>query len=137
MLDLTHGHDSALLKSVAVSATTIVEEGEWIVIDAATGKGVKQVGAYDPVTQGAVYQVYGGNKVRFDSKALGVVTACLGKGYVGTTDKVEAVTIKNGDFLTVKDGVLTKATAGTTADLAIVASCTKTPVGGVIEFTRL
>lgn len=137
MLDLTHGHDSALLKSVAVATTAVVDEGEWIMIDAASGKAVKQTGTYDPATQGAIYQVYGGNKVRFDSKALGVVTACLGKGYVGTTDKVEAVTIKSGDMLTVKDGMLTKATVGTTPDLAVVGSCTKTPVGGIIEFTRL
>lgn len=137
--DLVKGHEYALLQSDAAKAGTAIEEGQWVVFDPVTSEFVPQVGKYDPATQGAIFPVYGGNKVRFDSQALGVVTVAMGKSFVGRTNKVAAVAIKKGDALTVLDGVITKAAltgAEITPATAIIGWCTKANTDGIIEFAR-
>lgn len=137
--DITKGHAYSIMESQPVKAGAVIEEGEWAVYDPTTSEFVKQAGVYDPATQGAAFPIYGGNKVRYDSQALGVVTAVFGTSYIGRTDKVAAVAIKKGDALTVTDGILTKATltGGTiTPATAIVGWCTKANTDGVIEFAR-
>ena len=120
---------SALLKSYPTVPGEVIKEGEWVVFNN-DGTVSKQVGAYDGAKKAFV--VIGGNDRRFDSKALGVITICLGILH-GETDVIQPVTINAGERLTLLDGKLTKATAAADAK-TIVAECTKPNVNGEVEF---
>jgi hypothetical protein len=133
MFNIIKGQESsALLQSFKYAAGQVLEEGDWVVFND-DGTVSKQAGAYDGAKR--AYPVWGGNKVRFDSKQLGVVTICMGTFYAETS-KIAAVAFKPGDRLTLLDGVLTVAAAGDTAKV-IVGDAMTANVSGVIEFVRL
>jgi hypothetical protein len=137
MFNLLSGYETANIKSYAFKTGEVIKDGEWVVFDTATGKLKKQVGAYDPITQGLVMPVFGGNDVRFDSKFMGAVSCVTSTSFSGETDVVQAVTINPGDALTILDGKLTKATvAETTVVGTIVGYATRPNTNGVIEFIR-
>ena len=140
MFNILYAQESAVRKSIPFKTGETITEGAWVVFDSGTGKLKVQAGAYDVLTEGAAFPVYGGNVTRLDSKEMGVVTVCLGRSFVAETDQVQAVSINIGDPLTILDGKLTKAdltpTTGNAAHQDIVGYCTKPPTNGVIEFTR-
>lgn len=131
MFDILKGMDSAVLHSIPYKADEVILAGEWVTIDD-SGKAVKQSGTYE-MSQGPVYQVFGGTD-RLDSQHLGRVTTCLGNAYLGETDKFEAVNISAGNGLTVKDGVLTKATVGTDP---LVGWAISSNANGRLRYTRV
>lgn len=132
MFNIHSGYETANIKSYPFKQGEVIKDGEWVVFDKASGKLVKQAGKYDPVTQGVVFPVFGGNDVRFDSKAMGNVSVATATSFAGETDVVQAVTIGVGDMLTIEDGKLTKADAA----VGIVGYCTKPNTNGVLEFVR-
>jgi hypothetical protein len=87
MFNILSGYETANIKSYAFKDGAVIKDGEWVVFDTATGKLVKQAGAYDPITQGRAFPVFGGNDVRFDSKFMGNVSVITATSFVGETDK--------------------------------------------------
>ena len=109
MLNILSGYETANVKSLPYKTGETLADGEWAVFDSVTHKLKKQASAYAAATDGKVFVVFGGNDVRFDSKAMSALSVVTAKSFVGETDKFAAVTIHAGDPLTVANGVLTKA----------------------------
>lgn len=129
MLNILYGHDSALLKSFSVGTGQSIDDGDWVSFNASTGKLEKITGTYDGTV--AAFPVYGGNKVRFDAQALGVVTVCMGKSFAAETDKVASATIVPGDALSIISGVVTKANSTFVIGYALSSN-----TAGSVSFTR-
>ena len=132
MFNILSGYETANVKSYAFKQGEVIKDGEWVVFDKAVGKLVKQVGVYDPATQGVAFPVFGGNDVRFDSKFMGNVSVITATSFAGETDVIAATTIGIGDMLTIEDGKITKAAS----NVGIIGYCTKPNTNGVIEFVR-
>ena len=134
MLNIVKGHDAALITSFPVADAVVLEEGEWATLNT-SGKLIKQANAY-AAAQGRAFPVYGGNKVRFDAKELGVCDVLVSSAFFAETDKVAAVTINPGDALTLAAGLLTKADVATADPLSIVGYALTPNVAGKITFVR-
>ncbi|MDD2231247.1 MAG: hypothetical protein PHY48_17830 [Candidatus Cloacimonetes bacterium] len=135
MFNISSGYETGNIKSYQTEPGAVIKSGTWVVFSKTSGKLIPQVGLYDPAVQGITFPVFGGNDVRFDSKAMGVVSCVTASSFAGETDEVAAVTIVPGDFLTVQDGQLTKANLATASAFSIVGSATSA-VNGVVEFIR-
>ena len=121
MFNILSGYETANIKSYPFKQGEVIKDGQWVVFDKSAGALVKQVGAYDPATMGVAFPVFGGNDVRFDSKAMGNVSCVTASSYTGETDVLAQVTIGLGDQLTITDGVITKSTDGK----GVIGYCTK------------
>lgn len=112
MLNVLSGYTTANIKSYEFKAGVQLEPGDWVVFDA-DGTLIKQTGAYDIATQGATFPVYQNNVTAYDNRVLGRVDVVTANSGVLETDKFAAVSFTPGKALTIKDGVLTLATAAT------------------------
>lgn len=112
MLNVLSGYTTANIKSYEFKAGVQLEPGDWVVFDT-DGTLIKQTGAYDIATQGATFPVYQNNVTAYDNRVLGRVDVVTANSGVLETNKFDAVSFTPGNALTIKDGVLTLATAAT------------------------
>lgn len=110
MLNVLSGYTTANIKSYEFKAGVQLEPGDWVVFDN-DGTLIKQSGAYNIVAQGATFPVYQNNVTAYDNRVLGRVDVVTANSGVLETNKFDAVTFTPGKALTIKNGVLTLATA--------------------------
>lgn len=137
MLNILSGQDTANVKSFPVTMTgenndvqTQINQGQWVRFDSTgTGKLVLQTGAYDGSY--AVFPVYAGNIIFYDTRYHARVDVVTAKSCVLETDVTEATGIVAGDMVTVKDGKLAKAEA---AGPAVIGFAIENQKGKVVKF---
>lgn len=112
MLNILSGYATANIKSYEFKAGVQLEPGDWVVFNT-DGTLIKQTGDYDIVTQGAAFPVYQSNVTAYDNRGLGRVDVVTANSGVLETNKFAAVSFAPGNALTIKNGVLTPATAAT------------------------
>lgn len=131
MLNILSGYKTANIKSFPVAADVLLEEGDWVVFDAATGNVKKPTAAYVAKTHGMAAPVFRGNKIFYDTKSLGRVDVVTANSGVLETDKFAPTTIKAGSAL----GLEATGVLGLVADGGdIVAYAVAEPANGVLQF---
>lgn len=133
MLNILSGYKTANIKSFPVAADVLLEEGDWVVFNTATGNVEKPSAVYVAKTHGMAAPVFRGNKIFYDTKSLGRVDVVTANSGVLETDKYAATTIKAGSALRLNDtGVLDL--VATDSDGDIVAYAIAEPANGVLQF---
>ena len=133
MLNILSGYKTANIKSFPVAADVLLEEGDWVVFDTATGNVNKPSAEYVAKTHGMAAPVFRGNKIFYDTKSLGRVDVVTANSGVLETDKYAATNIKAGSALGLNaTGELGLVAVDGAGD--IVAYAIAEPANGVLQF---